>query len=467
MKMLAIIIVLLLCISLNNALPTNLAIDDEQQAASTEGDYQQRLLVPVDYASEASQLVAINLLKSNNDIDGNQVHSSLGITTMLAILAEASNGRTYEEFVRILHYPEKRSALKKSYKGILAKYQTRVYGLEPSFQTWLYVYRNFTIREDFRRLLRTYYYVDVKDINRDEYDWSEPNTSLELEGFNSAPTKHDNSKDVIGFETLKRVSISSTTQLSTANNVTVDGYGEEFVEKETSKLDRIVDDKQYVEKPQLFAEIKQQQQTSNSSAAMVPEIEIEKEAPELGNGKQTVSEAEMKKPVPINSAVSSIQDASTWSSISTASTDKLPEDLHLNLEENETVQESEKLSKNPIKVNAPESLLSSVSLPPSSTISTMSEHTGEEKVKPELGSFFTTVPSAVVVNDDLPSSPQAQVEDKPKKISLPLDKLVNALDEASRASSETATMMSLESHVSTARSVSTKLNSTVLISLFY
>ncbi|EDV90579.1 uncharacterized protein LOC6569720 [Drosophila grimshawi] len=203
--------------------------------------------VPATFASEASQLIAMQLLKHNKDIDSNQVHSPLGVATILAVLAEAAQGETYEEFSQVFGFPKERGDLRAAFQRILANYQNRDSAVTlPSFQTWFYVYRNNSVFEDYKQLLQSYYYVDVKDISRQDYDWSEPNTLLQLDANN----KSSNGKDVIGFETLKRIKLDD----DDAPLATSDNYGEEVLDKEASKFDRDVDDKQYVEKPVALAE---------------------------------------------------------------------------------------------------------------------------------------------------------------------------------------------------------------------
>jgi len=231
MKAVIFLFPLLLCSSLVCSLPSPLKEDG----------------LPGWFASEASQLIATQLLKYNKDIDANQVHSPLGVASILAVLAEAAEGETYEEFGKVFGFPKERGQLREAFERILGGYQNRDASVPlPSFQTWFYVYRNNSVKEDYKQLLQRHYYVEVKDINRQEYDWSEPNTSLQLEGNDgeALTTEPSNSKDVIGFETLKRINVDDDALLAPS-----DTYGEEVLNKEASKFDREVDDKQYVEKP--------------------------------------------------------------------------------------------------------------------------------------------------------------------------------------------------------------------------
>ncbi|XP_058978150.1 uncharacterized protein LOC101899860 [Musca domestica] len=385
-------LLVLLGLSFCAALPTK--TDAEQKSTS--------------YASEASQIIATHLLKSFNDIDGNQVHSPLGVTTMLAILAEASQGDTYDEFFKVLGYPKEKSALRDSFKAILSKYEAKKYNDEPSFQSWLYIYRNFSARDDFKQLVQDYYLVDVKDINRDDYDWSEPNTSLDLDG----PTTASNSKDVIGFETLKRLKIDDDDDelglgLTTVGAYT-DGYGEEFIEKETSKFDRYVDDKQYVEKPEIIEELQKEKEKLSEQDMSIGEQqqqqqaekeEEEKHTTESDAGTTTGEKLETLDEKPA-AAIADQEDASS----DIAGLTKREDDL--NLEENETVQDKEKMLKN------------------------YKDAEDDDNIIP--------------IQEVLESN-------EPEKVSLPLEKLETVLDDASK-SSPAEIMLALESHVSAARS---------------
>ncbi|XP_073820242.1 serpin 100A [Musca autumnalis] len=359
------------------------------------------------YASEASQLIATHLLKSFNDIDGNQVHSPLGVATMLAVLAEASQGDTYDEFYKVLGYPKEKSALRDSFRAILSRYVAKKYSAEPSFQSWLYIYRNFSARDDFKQIVQDYYLVDVKDINRDDYDWSEPSTSLDLD----SPTTASNSKDVIGFETLKRLKIDDDDDdlglgLTTVGAYT-DGYGEEFIEKETSKFDRFVDDKQYVEKPEIVEELQKEKEKLAEQEMSIAQEEEQQQKEEVEDFKATTEidaageklETLDEKPAAVG--VLDQQDASN----DVAELTKREDDL--NLEENETVQDKEKMLKNYKEADAD-------------------------------GDRIIPIQEVLESNE-------------PEKVSLPLEKLETVLDDASKGS-PAEIMLALESHVSAARS---------------
>lgn len=290
--------------------------------------------LPSSFASEASQLIATQLLKYNKDIDANQVHSPLGVAAILAVLAEASQGETYDEFAQVFGFPKERSELRETFERVLARYQNRDAAVAlPSFQTWFYVYRNNSVREEYKQLLERYYHVEVKDISRQEFDWSEPNTSLQLEGGDvegGIITEPSNSKDVIGFETLKRINLDDD-----APSTIGDTYGEEVLNKEASKFDREVDDKQYVEKPVALAEAELQLQRDSE-----PERELTTEETATTEADSTTNAPVEKQEKPAEIALT-VEENVAENKQNKRSEDKQGPSV----EENETVQEDEKLRK--------------------------------------------------------------------------------------------------------------------------
>lgn len=285
--------------------------------------------LPSSFASEASQLIATQLLKYNKDIDANQVHSPLGVAAILAVLAEASQGETYDEFAQVFGFPKERSELRETFERVLARYQNRDAAVAlPSFQTWFYVYRNNSVREDYKQLLERYYHVEVKDISRQEFDWSEPNTSLQLEG--GIITEPSNSKDVIGFETLKRINLDDD-----APSTIGDTYGEEVLNKEASKFDREVDDKQYVEKPVALAEAELQLQRDSE-----PERELTTEETATTEADSTTTAPVEKQEKPAEIALTVEENVAENKQNKRSEGKQSP-----SVEENETVQEDEKLRK--------------------------------------------------------------------------------------------------------------------------
>lgn len=280
--------------------------------------------------------------------------------------------------------------------------------------------------------MRDNYYVDVKDISRDEFDSFEPDSFLDLDGTSS------NSKDVIGFETLKRLKVddddddvqhddddgSEGLAVTTVGSFT-DSYGEEFIEKETSKFDRFVDDKQYVEKPQIIEEIKKQQQ-ENQQQEEQPENTAQSNDEPTAGLTEKLENLDEKPVAEVTSSSNNNEDDSK---------DQNKREDDLNLEENETVQENEKLLKNYKDTTAA---------------------TQEVAQDADDASGNILIPIQEVLESN-----------EPEKVTLPLQKLETVLDEASKGSQPAEIMLALESHVSSARSVSGKIKKKINNQVFF
>ncbi|XP_039971367.1 serine protease inhibitor 88Ea, partial [Bactrocera tryoni] len=376
---LLILVLSCLCYTLAVALPTQ----NGDAAASAE-------LPPQRFASDASQKIALNMLKFNVDIDSNQVYSPLGISSILAVLAEGAAGETYEEFSKTLGFPAERADLRASFQRILSRYQNKEYSTAPSFQTWLYIYRNNTARDEFKQLVRDNYFVMVKDINSDEYDWNEPNTSLDVE-----TSSVSNSKDVVGFETLKRLRADANLAAAATETQSADTYGEEVIDKEASKFDRVVDDKQYVEKPAILEEIKKQQTEKQEDEKVDAEPLKAAEGSESAATIDEVSEQLKETEAADIAEIPKHEDELIAKDIS-----KREEDV--NFEDNETVHSGEKLQK----------------------------------------LYGDDSDGVIPIQEVLDSN-------EPEKVSLPLQKLESALDTANKNAGEI--MIALESHISSVR----------------
>lgn len=79
-------------------------------------------------------------------------------------------------------------AVRSSYQKVLKYLQGDDPLKAPQFRTWFYVYRNNTVEDDFKGLIEKNYYVNVKDIERDYYDRTEPSPpSPDRSGLESKP----------------------------------------------------------------------------------------------------------------------------------------------------------------------------------------------------------------------------------------------------------------------------------------
>lgn len=154
-----------------------------------------------------------------------------------------------------------------AYKNFLSGLQGDDPAVAPQFKTWFYIYKNNTVEEDFKNVIHENYFVEVKDINRQDDFVDEPspavneNESTDLTYVEDAkrddkerevnevtvPATNDttNSKDIPDFETLKKT-----------NPVEAEDETRLIDEQEdSSKFDEVVEDRQYVEVPVIKEEI--------------------------------------------------------------------------------------------------------------------------------------------------------------------------------------------------------------------
>lgn len=146
--------------------------------------------------------------------------------------------------------------------------------IAPQFKTWFYIYRNNTAEDDFKKILAEDYLVEIKDIERFDYNFDSPRTDEQ----NHDEKYQTNSKDIIqfedlknteakdemgsidGFETLKLVDGDTPSLLYQGN-----GDYEEINQDQkikVSKFDKHVDEEQYVEAPEIKKEIEEEKLNS-------------------------------------------------------------------------------------------------------------------------------------------------------------------------------------------------------------
>lgn len=166
-----------------------------------------------------------------------------------------------------------RSSVRNAFRMALTEYSGNDSIIAPQFKTWFYIYRNNKAEEEFKRTLADDYLVEIKEIERIDFDFDSPRTAEQKsEGdHQNLPT---NSKDVLqfddlkntepkddkgtidGFETLKLVDDSSD-----AVEQAIADYDQLIKEEKgkVSKYDKHVDESQYAE----VQEIKKEETEKN------------------------------------------------------------------------------------------------------------------------------------------------------------------------------------------------------------
>lgn len=183
-----------------------------------------------------------------------------------------------------------------AYKNFLKGLQGDNPQIAPQFKTWFYIYKNNTVYEEFKNSIRENYFVDVKDIDRQNIDVE--GETISNDGGNKDPdlTQVDdakrtekeqeikgpatipvtvvasndttNSKDIPDFQTLKKSKPQAVQDETRLNDAQLD----------CSKFDEVVEDRQYVEVPvakeEAAAEVKEILRKNTETAKEADSLEI-------------------------------------------------------------------------------------------------------------------------------------------------------------------------------------------------
>lgn len=165
--------------------------------------------------------------------------------------------------------------------------------IAPQFKTWFYIYRNNTAEEEFKKILAEDYLVEIKDIDRIDFDFDTPRTSEVMSESNQQKLP-SNSKDVTQFEDLKNTEPKDemgtidgfeTLKFADETSASVDKAVADYDqlnqdEKEkVSKFDKHVDEAQYVEVPEIKKENKEDKKNTEKEH-LKKKLQKETEGPE-------------------------------------------------------------------------------------------------------------------------------------------------------------------------------------------
>ncbi|XP_055326593.1 serpin B13-like [Sitodiplosis mosellana] len=200
---------------------------------------------------QASNIITSKLLKGSIDSNKNSVFSPFGYATILAILEEGATDDTQNDIKAVLKHPNDRALIRGAYRSVLSHFQGLDPEIAPQFRTWFYIYKNNTADESFKQILQKDYYVTVKDVeplNFDEEEATQP-ISKPAEEQDASKTSDEqvtptNSKDVVEFDSYKM-------EGGSFDETRIDG------QKDASKFDEVVEDRQYVEVPVIKNELQQ------------------------------------------------------------------------------------------------------------------------------------------------------------------------------------------------------------------
>lgn len=228
---------------------------------------------------QASNIITSKLLKGSVDSNKNSVFSPFGYATILAILEEGATDDTQNDIKTVLKHPSDRALIRGAYRSVLSHFQGLDPEVSPQFRTWFYIYKNNTADESFKQILQKDYYVTVKDVEPLGFEEEETTQSIvqpdeEQDSIKIPEVKPEemptNSKDVVEFDSYKM-------------------EGEQFDEtridsqKDASKFDEVVEDRQYVEVPIIKNELQQitkNNERENTKSDKVTSRETSKNEPQ-------------------------------------------------------------------------------------------------------------------------------------------------------------------------------------------
>ncbi|XP_038207113.1 neuroserpin [Zerene cesonia] len=120
------------------------------------------------FIGEATNLISTALLQDNIDSENDVAFSPLGYSAILAILAEGASGETKEQIMTALHLPNDQKLIRTTYRYILKRlrYTNKFEQNKPELQNYFYVYKNYSINNDYKKILEEYYLTDVKSVER-------------------------------------------------------------------------------------------------------------------------------------------------------------------------------------------------------------------------------------------------------------------------------------------------------------
>ncbi|VVC95125.1 alpha-1-antitrypsin homolog [Leptidea sinapis] len=124
------------------------------------------------FIGEATNELSTAILQGYIDDTKDIAFSPLGYSSILAILAEGATGETREQLVNALHLPSDQNLVRKNYRYIMERLKnTNEFKYNhPELKNFFYVYKNYTVNEDYKKILQDYYLTDVRSVERYTYD---------------------------------------------------------------------------------------------------------------------------------------------------------------------------------------------------------------------------------------------------------------------------------------------------------
>ncbi|XP_013165967.1 PREDICTED: antichymotrypsin-2 isoform X1 [Papilio xuthus] len=147
------------------------------------------------FVGEATNELSTTIFQGYIDDSNNLAFSPLGYAAILAILAEGAKGETKNQLVSALHLPENPNLTRTTFRYIMERLKnTNEYKYnQPELKNFFYIYKNYTINEDYKKILEDYYLTEVRSVERYHSELNKSDDDSEV-----TETKEDNeTKDEI------------------------------------------------------------------------------------------------------------------------------------------------------------------------------------------------------------------------------------------------------------------------------
>ncbi|KAI8437670.1 hypothetical protein MSG28_011919 [Choristoneura fumiferana] len=120
------------------------------------------------FVGEATNELSTAIFQGYIDDNKNIAFSPLGYSAILAILAEGATGQTREQLVSALHLPDDQALTRKTFRYIMERLKnTHEYKYnQPELKNYFYIYKNYTINDDYKKILEDYYLTEVRSVER-------------------------------------------------------------------------------------------------------------------------------------------------------------------------------------------------------------------------------------------------------------------------------------------------------------
>ncbi|CAG4955357.1 unnamed protein product [Parnassius apollo] len=137
------------------------------------------------FVGEATNELSTTIFQGYIDDNRNIAFSPLGYAAILAILAEGAKGETRNQLITALHLPEDQNLTRKTFRYIMERLKnTNEYKYnQPELKNFFYIYKNYTVNEDYKKILEDYYLTEVRSVERynsDEIKSDDTNTDSEV-----------------------------------------------------------------------------------------------------------------------------------------------------------------------------------------------------------------------------------------------------------------------------------------------